>query len=407
MLRPSRARPTAVLILATLATALTVGCEHDSTGGDGDPRNGAAWPTTNQRAPERPFRHVLIVSVDGLRPDAIEPPLLAELPSFARLRRGAHTLNARTDADITVTLPNHVGMLTGHAFDGPDGHGWKINDDPPGRAQGGTLHANKGSYVASAFDVAHDAGLSTAIIAGKTKFWLFEQSYGPASGAADPVPPDFGKAKIDLFVCTDETAEIARSTADRLRAAARRRVGTLDLVHFAAPDAAGHAYDWIVAPDSRYFAALQEVDAALGEILAAVDSTPGLADRTAIVLTADHGGGSPAKTHTDVMSALNFRIPFLTWAGRDMEPRDLYELNPARIQPAAARVARDDAAQPIRNADAGNLALALLGLPSIPGSQYGASGPLRIEPTVTSTPASPDKSTNASSETPGSAAKHR
>jgi len=399
MLCMNRGRPAALLLSAACAAGTIAACDRapEPSRAASDPTSSAGSPTSSDPLPaalERPFRHVLIVSVDGLRPDAIEPPLLAELPAFARLRRGAHTLDARTDADITVTLPNHVGMLTGRPFDGPDGHGWKLNDDPPGRTQGGTLHANKGSYVASAFDVAHDAGLATAVIAGKTKFWLLEQSYGPSSGAADVLPPDFGKAKIDLFIYARETAEIARCTAERLRSAAERRVGTLDFVHFAAPDAAGHAHDWIVAADSRYFAALQEVDAALGEILAAIDVTPGLAGRTAIILTTDHGGGAPLKTHTDVTSALNFRIPFLIWAGRDAATADLYELNNDRGRPGSSRIPSDAVPQPIRNTDAGNLALALLGLPAIPGSRFGAQTPLRIESNVRTVSASPDKSTS-------------
>lgn len=352
-------------------------------------------PTSASVRGERPFRHVLIISVDGLRPDALEPPLLASLPSFARLLRGPHTLDARTDADITVTLPNHTGMLTGRPFDGPNGHGWKLNDDPPGRAQGGTLHAVKGAYVSSVFDVAHDAGLSTSITAGKTKFWLFEQSYGPSHGAPDTTLPDHGRAKIDFFTYARETDGVARVAADRLRDAASRRIGTLDFVHFAAPDAAGHAHDWILAPDSRYFTALIEVDAALGVILDAIDAVPELAARTAIVLTTDHGGGVPAKTHTDALSPLNFRIPLLIWEGGDGEPRDLYDFHPDRARPAReTRVARDANPQPLRNADAGNLALELLGLPLIPGSTRGSTLIPVLTPVPTA-PGSPDKTTAA------------
>jgi hypothetical protein len=349
-------------------------------------------PSSTSPRGERPFRHVLLISVDGLRPDALEPPFLASLPSFARLLRGAHTLDARTDADITVTLPNHTGMLTGRPFDGPNGHGWKLNDDPPGRTQGGTLHALKGAYISSVFDVAHDAGLSTAMTVGKTKFWLFEQSYGSSNGALDTMPPDFGRAKIDFFTYARETDGVARVVAERLRDAFARRVGSLDFVHFAAPDAAGHAHEWILAPDSRYFAALLEVDAALGAILTAIDQTPSLAARTAIVLTTDHGGGAPAKTHTDVLSPLNFRIPLIVWEGGDGEPSDLYAAFPDRARPARdKRIARDESPQPIRNADAGNLALELLGLPPIPGSMRGLVA-IPAAPSLTSAPASPDKS---------------
>ena len=53
--------------------------------------------------------HVLIISVDGLRPDALNEPLLSLLPAFNRLLRGPHTLDARTDANCpTYTDGNRI-----------------------------------------------------------------------------------------------------------------------------------------------------------------------------------------------------------------------------------------------------------------------------------------------------------
>ena len=322
------------------------------------------------------FDHVLIISIDGLRPEALGPPLVGQLPTLTRLLRGPHTLDARTDADFTITLPNHVAMLTGRPVDGPEGHGWKLNTDPPGATQGGTLHANRGFYVASVFDVAHDAGVSTMVAASKTKFWLLEQSYASKAAQPDRSEPDYGQPKIDVFVFAEAMRDVGHSVADRLR---RASGPTLDFVHFAAPDIAGHSYDWIISSESKYFAAIRTVDAALAPILEAIDTTPALCGRTAIILTADHGGGVPRKTHTDATCPLNFRIPFLVWLGADAPASDLIALNPDRPRPAReSRVARTDPAQPIRNADAGNLALSLLGLPPIPGSTYGNPRSLRL-----------------------------
>ena len=101
-----------------------------------------------------PFDHVVVISVDGLRPDILEGPSLASLPNFARLLRGPHTLNARTDSQHTNTLPNHISMATGRPVHGPYGHCWTGNTDPPSAAAGGTLHINKGAYITSMFDVA-------------------------------------------------------------------------------------------------------------------------------------------------------------------------------------------------------------------------------------------------------------
>ena len=328
-------------------------------------------------APLAAIDHALIISVDGLRSDMLEPPNIDALPNFARLMRGPHTLEARTDAQYTITLPNHISMLTGRPVLGPYGHSWARNDDPAAAKDGGTLHIHKGAYIASVFDVAHDLGFSTCCATTKSKFWLLEQSYGWSAGAPDTTGEDNGPAKIDLFAFANASDELARTVADRLR---REDGRSLAFVHFAAPDIAGHSFDWIVRPDSRYFASVVEVDRALGEILKAIDEDAELRGRTAIVLTADHGGGVPRKTHTDITCPLNFRIPFLVWLG-DGEPRDLYSVNSARAKPAReAIIGRDDTLQPIRNGDAANAALQLLGLPPIPGSFYGALVPFELRP---------------------------
>ncbi|MDI9402363.1 MAG: alkaline phosphatase family protein [Limnohabitans sp.] len=332
--------------------------------------------TTDTRA-ETAIEHVLIVSVDGLRADALLPPSIAQFPAFARVLRGPHTLEARTDAEFTITLPNHISMLTGRPVGGEDGHGWKQNDEPPGAKQGGTVHANRGFYVASVFDVAHDRGVKTMVATTKTKFWLLEQSYSDAKGAVDLVEPDEGRGKIDRFLFCEKTEDLAESVCDRLL---RARGRTLDFVHFAAPDAAGHGYDWIMTPGSKYMEAIAAVDSAMAAILDTIEGTPRLAGKTAIVLTADHGGGVPRKTHTDATCPLNFCIPFAVWLGGPREAADLYLLNPSRTRPPREdRGTRDAPSQPIRNGDAANTALQLLGLPSVPGSRFGVGAPTTAE----------------------------
>ncbi|MFZ9880553.1 MAG: alkaline phosphatase family protein [Phycisphaerales bacterium] len=348
------------------ATCFVVSLSLLGCGGRGD-----TAPQTEARPTERrqAIEHVLLVSVDGLRPELLEPPFIDRLPAFSRLMAGPHTLDARTDPDITVTLPNHLSMLTGRPVLGEAGHGWTDNDEPPAAKHGGTLHARKGAYVPSMFDVAHDRGVATGVFTTKSKFWLLEQSYSSAAGAPDTVGPDHGRSKIDIFMRARSSLMLAEQVSDHLR---RARGVTLDFVHFGAPDAAGHAEGWTLESGSQYVLAVEEVDRALGEILSAIDADADLTERTAVVLTADHGGGVPAKTHTDRTAPANFRIPLLIWSG-DRTASDLFAATPARPRPQAdANPPATDAAQPLRNGDAANICLSLLELPRLPEPSYGS-----------------------------------
>ncbi|MSR28951.1 MAG: hypothetical protein EXS03_05155 [Phycisphaerales bacterium] len=323
--------------------------------------------------------HVMVVSIDGLRPDLLRPPIVAELPGFARLMRGPHTLDARTDPDSTVTLPNHVGMATGRLFAGPHGHGWLGNIDPPKPEAGGTIAQMHGSYVASMFDVASDRGVATAVIASKSKFTLLDQSYSESAGAPDTIGADDGPDKIDEAVIREGEGAIAVEAIRFLRSAARSGGKSLSMIHFGGTDLAGHSSAWDLAPGSGYRQAAKAIDQILDAMLVVIDADPALRGRVAIVLTADHGGGDPPKSHTNIKAAVNFTIPFLVWRGEDSDAADLYLLNPTtRTRPEKTTNPTGSERPPIRNSDAGNLALMLLSLPPIEGSTVNASQDLRV-----------------------------
>lgn len=327
-------------------------------------------------AEQHTFENALVISVDGLRADALIAVDAKALPGFTRLRSGASTLNARTDPDWTITLPNHTAMITGRFVEGESGHAWTKNDDAD---PGETLASNKHSYVPGIFDVAHDRGFDTALFAGKSKFSIYDVSWNAENGAPDTTGQDDGRDKLDQFVFEVETQKMTEALlASLARAQTKRR---LYFVHFAVTDLTGHAYGWDVTPGSRYMKAVATVDAQIGRILDALESSDALRGKTAIVLTADHGGGAPLRSHDQRHMWVDYIIPFVVWTGSAGEPRDLYSLNMAtRADPGLAQRARDSAGKPpIRNGDAGNLALELLGLPAVPGSTIGAAQDLRID----------------------------
>ena len=315
------------------------------------------------------IRYVIHISVDGLRPDAVLRQSPTALPAFARLRvESALTQNARTDVDHRNTLPNHTAQLTGRGVTGPDGHNWTVNVDP---APGVTLHSNKGDYVASVFDVVHDAGLRTAAYVSKSKFSLFDVSYDGTHGAPDATGEDDGRDKIDTFVYVPDTQRLVARLAADLRA----DPPAYTFVHIRDPDAAGHVWSWSVRSGSRYMRAVQAADARIGEVLALVEGDPRLRGHTAVIVTADHGG--TGRDHTPERVE-HYTVPFYVW-GPGIPSADLYALNPdTRADPGTANVGFDAPLQPVRNGDAADLALDLLGLGPVPGSTIGAKAALRV-----------------------------
>jgi hypothetical protein len=321
-----------------------------------------------------PVEHVIHISVDGLRPDAVTR-YLDDLPAFALLReQGAFTDNARTLPSRGNTMPNHTSQITGRLGDGPLGHAWLTNRDTDPTA---TLHSNRGGYVASVFDVASDAGLRTGLYASKTKFVLYERSYNAEAGAPDTTGADDGRAKIDAFVLETDTDRLVDRLVDSLQADAYDYV----LLHLRDPDTAGHRFGWRLWGWHPYIRAVRKADRQIGQVLEAVASDPELRGSTAVIVTADHGGSG--HDH-GAYSPSDYTIPFYVW-GPGIRAEDLYALNQdRRADPGEAQVDGDAVMQPIRNGEAANLALRLLGLDPVPGSTIGADLPLRVaqDPTL-------------------------
>jgi predicted AlkP superfamily pyrophosphatase or phosphodiesterase len=315
--------------------------------------------------------YVIVVSVDGGGSSYIQSLVDAhQLPNFKRFQtEGVWTNNARADYDITVTLPNHVTQMTSRGILGAagNGHWWTSNSDP---TTGQTIHTSKGSYVASVFDVAHDNGLRTGVYATKTKFSLFDTSYNAVNGAPDTTGSDNGRDKLDVYQYNSSSPNLTNQFV------AAMNVDPLNfaLVHYTDGDSAGHSNGW---GNNLYNEALKAVDGYLGQLFTLATTQPAMQGKTDIILTADHGGHGSG--HDLASDPLNYTIPFYVWGPDALPGGDLYSLNAlTRLNPGTSRPNYLAPLQPIRNGDAGNLALDLFGLGPIPGSTINAAQNLVI-----------------------------
>ncbi len=291
------------------------------------------------------IERVIHLSIDGLRPDYVNPELMPRLSQLAAT--GASTMNARSDPSQTRTLPNHVSQFTGRFVWGVGGHRTTFNEDP-----GNTIHARAGSYVPSVFDVVDDNGGTTIVYAGKEKFDYIGRSYAE---------------KLDVYVRTSPEAAVSPFLEDVVAATGP----TYAFFHIRNPDIAGHLDGW---GSTMYEDAVTSSDVLVGQLLDGLEAA-GLRSTTTIIVTADHGGPIDGIDHSGVGNAQNFTIPFVVgWAGTSGGD-DLYALNAdggVYADPGFLRINRDGP-QPIRGHDAANLSLDLLELPALDAPAVNAA----------------------------------
>jgi hypothetical protein len=261
-------------------------------------------------------------------------------------------------------------MLLGRPVLQPEGwpntshHGYVNNFITAGE----TYHRNGNSnvsYFFSVFDVVHDRGLSTAFFSGKPKLAIAYQSYNATNGAPDLIGEDNGSNKVDYAQIVDWVSY----DGWYLLAAVTNHLATnaphFAFIHFADLDYTGHYYNW---GSPTWSNVLVELDGCLDGLLQAIDANPALKGQTTIILTADHGGGTPVNTHVYPEYPLNYTIPFVVWGSGWKAGEDIYRLLANRFDPGTNRLDFNAPLQPLRNGDAGNLAMTILGLPPVPGS---------------------------------------
>jgi hypothetical protein len=219
-----------------------------------------ATVTPAPTSPVDAIQRVLIVTFDGLRPDAIARAPMDNLTAF--MNSSAFTLNAQTVFPST-TLPAHSSMLTGMCV---SRHHVIWDDYIPenGFARGVDL-----------FDLAHAAGLRTVMIVGKEKL---RQITEPQS--------------TDVFEAYDFTARPLKDFEMAEPLIVRRAIEEIEMdfdlmfIHFPSGDYIGHKKGWM---SKTQLSMLRDEDDYFGDLLRALDEN-GLRESTLVIVTSDHGG---------------------------------------------------------------------------------------------------------------------
>ena len=212
--------------------------------------------------PPPPPPRVALISIDGLRPDALTE---ANTPSILALaQRGSYTFAAQTVFPST-TLPSHTSMLTGLE---PSAHGITFDDYRDGFQLG----------APTVFSLVRLAGKRAVMVVGKDKL-----------------------RQLAAVGSTDSYTCATRGDVDVVNEAVALLPLGFDLlfVHLPQVDLTGHASGWMSA---EYLAQLQKTDEAVGRLVAL------LPPEATVILTADHGGHLKNHGTTD---SIDMTIPWI------------------------------------------------------------------------------------------------
>ena len=211
---------------------------------------------------------VIIISIDGLRPDLA---LRAKMPNLrSAMESGSFSFWART-TPLAITLPSHTSMLTGVI---PRKHEIEWNKD---------LKLVEPVYPSfpTLFEVAHARGYSTAMVAGKSKF----------NTLAKPGTLDWN------WIAPTSTAGDAEVVKNAIAIMQKNKPQVL-FVHLPGTDNAGHAIGW---GSANQISAIENADSAIGELFTVLDELQ-LRKQTTVFITADHGGAGRTHVPDDARS---------------------------------------------------------------------------------------------------------
>jgi hypothetical protein len=240
-----------------------------------------------RRPLEPAAKRVVLVSVDGLRADALErydPPNLRRIAT-----EGAVSTTARTVLP-SLTAPAHLSLFSSVP---PDEHGI-FGDD--------IEYTEAMARLEPLFRVGVRRGLTTRAFVARS---------GPLETLETALQCKLAFGLDSLSLVEPDAEIIVGDALPTLMDAETRMV----FVHIPDPDLAGHAYGW-TSPE--YGDAVLRADAAVGELLDALSA------ETLLLVVSDHGGGGAFGSHQHgSASDVDVLIPMLLWGPRVVPGSDV------------------------------------------------------------------------------------
>ena len=234
---------------------------------------GVAQPSSSR------IEHVILIGVDGMGAEGVsrvDPPTLRSLQE-----RGTWTRKARAVIP-TVSAPNWASLIMGA---GPPQHGVTSNDWRVDQFEIAPTCRDEAGYFPSIFRLLK-AQRPSARIAVIHEWKGLAHLFSPSD--------------IDTLRQLPDHRETMRQAIEVVV----KEKPTLAMIHLDHVDHAGHADGW---HSPSYDEAVREADRLIGELLDRLRRA-GMLDRTAILVTADHGGKE--KKHGG-MSMGEIEIPWI------------------------------------------------------------------------------------------------
>lgn len=240
----------------------------------------------------RPADHVIVIVLDGCRPDMLRranAPVLHALATAGTTYLRARTVYPSQTRVAFVSLPTGAypeshGIVGGNDVKDAEWRTVNMGDEDPLAMQAWVVRP-------TFFEAASAAGLTSLyaamkgyeLLGARGATWTINGKKTLAAAAYKTRYQPTAEGSADLAAGYKHT--LSRQLLDQTLAVVREKRPNLVVLNLGSADYAAHSF----GPESpRYLQAIEFLDGLVGELLKALDEMA-IRERTAIVVTADHG----------------------------------------------------------------------------------------------------------------------